>query len=240
MRPLIGVTTDREHARWGDWNAEVDLLPTNYADTIADAGGCPLLVPLRAGFEVELLARLDGLVLSGGPDIGAERYGERYHAMMCEVRPERDELELALLDAFLAARRPILAICRGAQLLNVLRGGSLLQHLPDNLDGVNHRGERNASIRHVVTLTPGGRVAMALGAEVHASCNHHQAINRLGSGVRAVGHAADGVIEAVELDDHPFAVGIQWHPEMSSDARLFRALVVSTSVRGTQRRYQPI
>jgi putative glutamine amidotransferase len=225
MRPLIGITTEREHAHWAGYNAEVDLLPANYSDIVVAAGGCPVLVPLRPGCVVELLAHLDGLLVSGGGDISAERYGATAHPSMHDVRPDRDQVELLLLGSFIEARRPVLAVCRGAQLLNVLRGGDLVQHLPDTLDGDGHRGPGSASLRHKVALVPGSHVAEALGTAVEASCNHHQAINRLGRGVRTVAQAVDGVIEAVELDDHPFAVAVQWHPEESGDVRLFQALV---------------
>lgn len=227
MRPLIGITTEREHAHWVGMDAEVDLLPTNYADMVAAAGGCPVLIPLRPGYEHELVAHLNGLLVSGGADISADCYGATAHPSMRDIRPDRDQAELAVLGAFIAARRPVLAICRGAQLLNVLRGGNLIQHLPDVLDCEDHRGPGNASLRHQVALVPGSRVAAALGTTVEASCNHHQALNRLGGGVLAVAQAADGVIEAVELDDHPFAVAVQWHPEDSGDVRLFQALVTA-------------
>lgn len=229
MRPLIGITTERECARWGIWDAVVDLLPATYADMVAAAGGCPVLVPLRAGFEAELLRQLDGLIVSGGPDIAPERYGQAAHASVRELRPDRDAVELPLLDAFIAARRPVLAVCRGAQLLNVSRGGTLVQHLPDLVGAQSHSGGGNASVRHEVSLVPGSRVAASLGSHVDASCNHHQALNELGAGVRVVGRTADGVIEAVELEDNSFAVGVQWHPEESSDIRLFQALVAAAS-----------
>lgn len=228
-RPLIGITTERELARWDVWDADADLVPAAYADMVVAGGGCPVLVPLRAGFEDELVRRLDGLVVTGGPDIAPERYNETAHESVRGLRPDRDAAELPLLDNFIAARRPVLAVCRGAQLLNVSRGGTLIQHLPDVRDSRNHRGEGSTSIQNVVTLVSGSQIAACLGTTVAATCNHHQALNKLGVGVRVVGRAADGVIEAVELDDSRFAIGVQWHPEESGDVRLFRALVMAAS-----------
>lgn len=236
MRPIIGITAERERAQWVAMEADVDLLPANYADMVVAAGGCPVLVPLRAGYEANLAARLDGLIVSGGPDISPELYEAVPHSSMREMRPVRDEAELATLAAFIEAGRPILAICRGAQLLNVLQGGDLIQDLPEVLSGAHHRGSDGASIHHVVTLVPGSRAANALGATVQACCNHHQAISRLGCGLRVVARAADGVIEAVELDGHAFAIAVQWHPEESRDVRLFEALVAeAVDVRQTGR-----
>lgn len=231
VRPLIGITTEREHARWDVWDADVDLLPSAYADMVVAGGGVPVLVPLRAGLEDELVRRLDGLVISGGPDIAPARYNEMAHESVQGLRPDRDAVEFPLLNSFIAARRPVLAVCRGAQLLNVSRGGSLVQHLPDLPDSGRHSGEGTASIRHVVTIVPGSRIAASLGSRVEAACNHHQALKQLGAGIRVVGRAADGVIEAVELDESRFAIGVQWHPEESGDVRLFRALVIAASTR---------
>lgn len=227
MRPLIGITTDLERARWGKWDMQVDLLPATYSDAVARAGGAPVLIPLRAGLDGGLARRLDGLILSGGPDIAAERYGAEPHEAMREIRYERDEAELGLLREFLSTGRPIVAICRGTQLLNVFRGGTLVQHLPEILSGANHHGPEQRPLVHEVALQPASRIAAILGPRVQARCNHHQAVQRAGTGVRVVGHANDGVIEAIELDDHPFAIGVQWHPETSHDGRLFEALVAA-------------
>ena len=229
MRPMIGITTERERATWGDMVDEVDLLSATYADMVAAAGGCPLLVPLRSGYEAELLAHLDGLVVSGGPDIAAERYGAIRHIHTEDVRPDRDELELSLLASFIEAGRPVLAICRGAQLLNVLRGGDLVQHLPDVLEGGRRHGLASAPLCHAIELLPDSALAAALGTTAEARCSHHQAMNRLGDGLRVVARADDGVIEAVELGDHPFAVAVQWHPEESGHVQLFEALVMASA-----------
>ena len=221
MRPMIGITTERERATWGDMVDEVDLLSATYADMVAAAGGCPLLVPLRSGYEAELLAHLDGLVVSGGPDIAAERYGAVRHINTEEVRPDRDELELSLLASFIEAGRPVLAICRGAQLLNVLRGGDLVQHLPDVLEGGRRHGLASAPLCHAIELTMEltltGRMMEADEAAAIGLINY------------LVARADDGVIEAVELGDHPFAVAVQWHPEESGHVQLFEALVMASA-----------
>jgi putative glutamine amidotransferase len=228
VRPLIGITCEREPARWDVWNAEADLLPATYADMVIEGGGCPVLIPPRKGLASDLVGRLDGLVLSGGPDVAPSRYGEGAHESVLEVREERDELELSLLAAFLAWRRPVLAVCRGAQLLNVCRGGTLVQHLPDVI-GRSHREEGTASMQHHVRLTKGSKIEGILGPVVEAQCSHHQAVRELGAGLHEVGRADDGVIEALELTDHPFVIGVQWHPEDSADARLFAALVTAAA-----------
>jgi putative glutamine amidotransferase len=231
--PLVGISAYSEQARWGVWDTEAMVLPRRYPDRVACAGGIPVLLPPTAGIE-DALARLDCLVLSGGGDIDPARYGAQRRPETTSVSEDRDAAELALLQTALAARMPILGICRGMQLINVALGGSLHQHLPDVVGHDEHAPKPGAFGSHEVKVAPGSRLAQILGhtdLEVHESADvpthHHQGINRLGSGLTATAWAADGTVEAFELDgaECPFGVAVQWHPEAGDDLRLFTALV---------------
>lgn len=227
-RPLVGITAYGERATYGVWeHQEVALLPRTYLDAVLAAGGIPLLLPpsVEAAAAVE---RLDAVVLAGGPDVDPARYGAARAPRTGAPRPERDEAELAVLHRALELRRPVLAVCRGLQVLNVALGGTLHQHLPDvaGHDGHNPRPGVFATTR--VTLEPGSVVAGALGARVDGQCHHHQGIDRLAEGLVSTGRAGDGTIEAVELAGSPFVLGVQWHPEQD-DPRLFAALVAAVS-----------
>jgi len=231
--PLVGISAYSEQARWGVWDLEAMVLPRRYPDRVAQAGGIPVLLPPTAGIE-DALSRLDCLVLSGGGDIDPARYGAQRRLETTSVRGDRDEAELALLKTALAARMPILGICRGMQLINVAFGGSLHQHLPDVVGHDEHAPKPGAFGSHQVKVAPGSRLAEILGhtdLDVHLPADvpthHHQGINRLGAGLTATAWAADGTIEAFELDpaECPFGVAVQWHPEAGDDLRLFHALV---------------
>lgn len=224
-RPLVGLTAYGERARFGVWDVEAVLLPRTYTGIVLAAGGIPVLLPPRAD-AAEAVDRLDAVVLSGGPDIGSEHYGEAPHPRAGAARPERDAAELAVLERALKLDVPVLAVCRGMQLLNVALGGTLTQHLPDVVGHAGHNPEPGVFGTTTVTLDPAGAVGAALGATVVAQCHHHQAIERLAPGLVATGRAADGTIEAVEFEGHPFVLGVQWHPEQD-DQRLFTALVAA-------------
>lgn len=224
-RPLIGVTAYGERASYLVWDHEVVILPRDYADRVADAGGVPVLLPPRTE-AADAVDRLDGLVLTGGPDICPCRYGADPHPHTGKPRDERDATELAVLRRALQLGVPVLGICRGAQLLNVALGGTLTQHLPDLLGHSGHNPAPGVYGPVAVTLDPGGLVGATLGAAVVGLCHHHQGIERLADGLRVTGLAADGTIEAVELPGRRFVVGVQWHPEQD-DPRLFAALVTA-------------
>ena len=236
--PLVGISAYSEQARWGVWDTEAMVLPRRYPDRIACAGGIPVLLPPTAGIE-DALARLDCLVLSGGGDIDPARYGAQRRPETISVSQDRDAAELALLETALAARMPVLGICRGMQLINVALGGSLHQHLPDVVGHDEHAPKPGAFGSHEVKVAPGSRLAEILGhtdLEVHESADvpthHHQGINRLGSGLTATAWAADGTVEAFEIDraECPFGVAVQWHPEAGDDLRLFTALISAARV----------
>jgi putative glutamine amidotransferase len=227
-RPVIGISAYSEVARWGLWELPATVLPQNYSDRVAAAGGVPLLLPPVAGSEAAV-RRLDGLIISGGPDIEPVRYGQQAGPLTTIVRPERDEAEIAFFRTALAAGVPVLGICRGMQLMNVALGGTLIQHLPDVVGHDGHSPTPGTMAEHKVTVAPSGRVAGILGEGAHVvPTHHHQGIDRLGRGLAATAWAEDGTVEAVEIEGQ-FAVGIQWHPETGNDLRLFRALVATAA-----------
>jgi putative glutamine amidotransferase len=233
--PLIGISAYCEQARWGVWEAPAVVLPRRYAGSVVAAGGIPVPLPPVPGIE-HALARLDGLMLSGGGDIDPARYGAQPAARTANVRPERDTAEFALLEAATSLRLPVLGICRGMQVINVARGGSLHQHLPDVVGHDGHAPVPGAFGAHEVRVAPGSRLSAILGRDgdlpVTAPTHHHQAVDRLGRGLTATAWAADGTIEALEPDgDGPFLLAVQWHPEAGDDPSLFRALVATAAAR---------
>lgn len=224
VRPVIALSAYRETARWGVWERPVDLLPAKYADAVWRAGGAPLIVPALPGAAAEVLGSVDALLVAGGSDLDPGAYGAVPHPLLREVRPDRDATELDLVREALASGAPVLGVCRGAQVLNVVLGGSLHQHLPE-VTGVDHRGGTGVYTPTDVALTPGSRLSGVLGDHAVVCCYHHQGLDRLGEGLLPVGIAPDGTIEAVELPGAAWVVGVQWHPEEGEDPRLFDALV---------------
>ena len=224
MRPVVGITSYAEEASWGHWHLPAALVPLSYVRSVEAAGGRPLLVPPSDDGVEETLAALDGLIFSGGADLDPAAYGEESNGTI-GAQADRDRAEVALLEGALARDLPVLAICRGMQLLNVARGGSLEQHLPDAVGHERHRETRGAFSDHDVRLAEGSRAAAILGEEASIKSSHHQGPARIGSGLEPVGWAEDGTIEALESPGQTFAVGVLWHPEEGEDKRLFEALV---------------
>lgn len=229
MKPVIGITSYAQEASWGAWTLPAALVPLSYVRSVEVAGGRPVVLPPVSGAVAETLDTLDGLVFSGGADIDPVHYGEEPHPMTTGLHPERDGAELALLEGALAHQLPVLAICRGMQLLNVLRGGTLHQHLPERVDHDGHREARGAFSEHEVTLAPGSRTAAIIGTETRVLSSHHQGPERIGRGLEAAGWAEDGTVEVVE-DPERFVLGVLWHPEEGEDKRLFEALVEQARV----------
>lgn len=223
-RPVIGITAYREQTQWSYWNRDADVLPTAYADAVADAGGSPLLIPSRPDAALDSLSRLDALVISGGPDVDSALYHQPRHPSAGEPRRNRDATEIAVLAAAVSAGKPLLGICRGAQLLNVWRGGTLDQHIHDDLEILNH-GSDGVFAPRQVRIKEGSWLSSALGESTTVSCHHHQAIRVLGHGLRAVAWAEDGVVEAVEMEGRGMVQGVQWHPEEAEGSSLFGAFV---------------
>ncbi|WP_205314747.1 gamma-glutamyl-gamma-aminobutyrate hydrolase family protein [Nonomuraea lactucae] len=227
-RPVIGITTYVEPARFTVWDATVALLPYTYVEQVERAGGQPVLLP-PAGEPAGVVGRLDGLILAGGGDIDPGRYGEERHERTGYVRTFRDTAESDLLSAALEAELPFLGICRGLQVLNVTLGGTLHQHLPDLVGHTEHAPAPGRFGHLGVRAAPGSRVAEALGTEqvVEVPHYHHQGIDRLAPGLTVTAVAEDGAVEAAELDSGFFAMGVQWHPEAATDCALFEALVAA-------------
>ena len=225
MRPVIGITTYAEEATWGRWTEPAAFIPLAYVRAVERAGGRPLLVPpVEDGIE-ETLDVLDGIVFSGGGDLDPETYGAEVHAETNEVSPERDNAELVLLQAALGRDMPVLAVCRGSQVLNVARGGDLVQHLPEIVGHDRHRHEEAVMADHQVRVETASRLGSILGETAPVKSSHHQGFGRIGRGLRESAWAEDGTIEAVEDPSHRFALGVLWHPEEGEDYALFAALV---------------
>jgi putative glutamine amidotransferase len=218
LRPVIGLCAAIERARWSVWDDEAVLLPRSYALAVQRAGGLAVLLPPDPGDPDETLDLLDGLLLAGGADYG-------------DV-PERDAYELALAERALERDLPFLGVCRGMQLLNLVRGGTLIEHLPDALGHSDHRATPGAFGDHDVRLRPGSLAARAAGALVRATkSHHHQGIDALGDGLEVSGWAAmDDLPEAIEDTSRRFALGVPWHPEADSSAAEITALVEAARV----------
>jgi gamma-glutamyl-gamma-aminobutyrate hydrolase PuuD len=218
----------RERAAWAVWDQPSDLLPIGYADAVVTAGGIPLLLPpIEPGRAAATVQTLDGLVLSGGADVNPERYGAQPHRQNGPIRHDRDNWEIGLVHAALGRDIPILAICRGIQVLNVALGGDLIQHLPDVVGNSDHCQAVGKMGRHDVRLAATSIVGGILGAGASVATHHHQAIDCLGSGIVPTGWAADDTIEAVERAGSTWVVGVQWHPEAHEGAELFAAFVAA-------------
>ncbi|MFB7459103.1 gamma-glutamyl-gamma-aminobutyrate hydrolase family protein [Streptomyces sp. NPDC056188] len=225
VKPLIGVSTYLEsRASWGVWELPAALLPAGYPRLVQAAGGiAAMLPPDDPSHAASVVARLDGLVVAGGPDVEPERYGAEREPRTGPPARERDAWELALIRAALDSGTPLLGICRGMQLLNVALGGTLVQHIDGHTEDVGVFGA------HPVTPVAGTRYAAVVPEETYVPTYHHQAVDRLGEGLRASAHATDGTVEAVELPGDRFALGVQWHPEMGEDVRVMTALVRAAS-----------
>ena len=225
MRPVIGITAYAEQARWGVWEAPAALIPLSYVSAVERAGGRPLLVPPSENGIEETLAVLDGLLFSGGSDIDPDTYGAEAHPETNGVRPERDQAELALLEAALARDMPVLAVCRGSQVLNIALGGDLVQHLPEVVGHERHKHTPGVFADHDVEVLPGTKLHALVGDHAPVKSHHHQGYGRIGEGLREAARAEDGTVEAIEDPGRRFALGVLWHPEAGEDAALFEALV---------------
>jgi gamma-glutamyl-gamma-aminobutyrate hydrolase PuuD len=232
--PIVGISTYSVYADWGVWRDLASLTPRTYIDCVARAGGLPVQLPnAEIGLQHidALLDRLDAVVLVGGEDMcggwsGREEDPEQ-HAAHCELR---DRFEVELARRAWQRDLPILGICRGAQALNVSRGGTLVEDLPTAGASSEHLIERGVFNSHEVRFERGTRIEVLYGTSAHVPSHHHQAIDRVGEGLRVTGRARDGVIEAVEGSDQRFALGVQWHPEEDEDIVLFDALVQAPGV----------
>ncbi|OPC78312.1 gamma-glutamyl-gamma-aminobutyrate hydrolase [Embleya scabrispora] len=228
-KPLIGISTyHEESARWGAWQQPAALVPLNYPEYFRRAGALTVLLPPdEPDAAVETVERLDAVVIAGGPDVRPQRYGAQPHPRSGPHNDARDLWEIALIEAALASNTPLLAICRGMQLLNVVLGGTLIQHLPDVVGHGEHSGSPGAMAAHVVEPIP-GTLFGSLGVEAYeVPTFHHQAVDRLGNGLVVCARARDGIVEAVEAPNEKFVLGVQWHPEAGRDTRVADALVAA-------------
>jgi len=234
--PLIGLSTYVADARWGSWERRAAVLPESYFELVASAGGRPVLLPppstgpggSGAGAD-EVIDVIDGLVLTGGGDVDPFAYGERPGPEVGGVDVNRDVSERALLAAALRADMPVLAICRGCQILNVELGGTLHQHVPDVVGTLAHRSAPFEFGDVEVETVPGSVAAEVFGDTTTVLCSHHQSIRDIGRGLVPTAASADGVIEAVEMPSARFVLGVQWHPEEGMDQRPFDALVAAAA-----------
>ena len=224
-RPVVGITTYVEEASWGNWTLDAALIPYDYVRALERADARALLVPPNVEGVEETLDVLDGIVFSGGNDLDPESYGADAHPATKATRPERDRGELALLEGALARDLPVLAVCRGFQILNVARGGDLVQHLPDVVGSEQHREVAGVFSDHGVKIDDRSRLGSVLGERAPVKSHHHQGVGRVGDGLREVAWADDGTVEGLEDPERRFAVGVLWHPEAGEDQKLFEALV---------------
>ncbi|MBV9095056.1 MAG: gamma-glutamyl-gamma-aminobutyrate hydrolase family protein [Streptosporangiaceae bacterium] len=245
MTPVIGITTYDEHASWREWSARAATLPWAYVEAVRSGGGRPVLLP-PGGDDDEAsatVAGLDAVVAAGGPDIDPARYGAARHERTQPPVPARDAWDFAVTASALRLGVPLLAICRGMQVLNVLRGGTLHQHLPDLTGHTRHGGRPGGFGRHNVRVASGSKLGGIVPADgyLEVPTRHHQAVDLLGDGLAAVAWAEDGVVEAVEAGPSAlegmggFVLGVQWHPERGDDMRLFTALAAAAAGRAAER-----
>lgn len=231
MAPLIGITCYVERARWRSWDRPAALLPVSYIRAVADAGGRPVLVPPIEEALDDYVEVLDGLVASGGADIDPALYGAERHPRTDPLNPDRDEFELGLLKRAMDRGVPVLGICRGMQMMNVAKGGDLIQHLDDHTDGAGHVKSPGEFSSHSVTVSPGSRLGTIVGERTTARSHHHQAPNKVGKGLTKVAWSEDAVTEGLEAPDDPFTIGVLWHPEEEGVGPLFAALVEAAEPR---------
>ena len=232
MKPLIGITTHYQANEYGQTRI---VLHKAYANAVLQAGGVPVLIPsliAEDGWDA-LYSRLDGILFSGGGDIALEHFSGDAHPRIGDVEPERDSVEFKMLHAAASDGKPFLGICRGCQVMNVALGGTLYTHLPDQLPNAldhSYPGNLRTVLVHEVKIEEGTRIADVLGEPiVKVNSHHHQGLKDIAPSLRIAGHAPDGLVEAIELPDHPFGLAVQWHPEwltfQESTRNLFRKFV---------------
>ena len=235
-KPVIGITTYLTPATFGVWEEDAALVPVAYVRAVEAAGGRALLVPPSVDGIQETLDAVDGLLFSGGSDLDPELYGQEAHSETNDVVPARDSAELALRRAALERDMPVLAVCRGSQVLNVALGGDLVQHLPDVVGDEKHKHTPGVFADHDVHVLPGTIIQRILGDRAPVKRHHHLGYGRIGGGLLESARADDGTVEALEDPNRRFALGVLWHPEAGEDFALFEALVEEASVYHEERK----
>jgi putative glutamine amidotransferase len=230
MRPVVGITSYVEQARWGVWDVPAVVLPFRYVERVEAAGATAVVLPPSASTDAAVLDRLDAVVFAGGADLDPALYDQAAHEQTTGLRPDRDAAEVPLMRAALDRDLPLLGICRGMQVLSVVSGGALEQHLPDLVGHEGHRPEPGVYGRHDVRLAPGSLAHRLLGDEVSVPSYHHQGLASAGT-LTVTGWADDESPEVVEDPTRRFALGVLWHPEAGDDLRLFEALVAAAGPR---------
>ena len=227
MKPLIGITTTQSKTVYGQPTV---MLMQSYLNAVMQAGGVPILIPSllsEDGWEV-VYSRLDGILFSGGGDIGLAFSPGDPHPRIDEVDLQRDSIELKLLQAAASDGKPFLGICRGCQVMNVALGGTLYTHIPDQLTNAldhSYPGNMRTALVHEVKIEEGTHIAKLFGEPIlKVNSLHHQGLKTIAPSVRVAGHAPDGLVEAIELPDHPFGLAVQWHPEWLTDQESTRNL----------------
>ena len=230
VKPVIGLTTYKQRAQTGVWDVTAAFLPAVYFEAVQRAGGIPVLLPPQP-VDDEVVARvldgLDGIIITGGADVDPARYGQAPGAHTDRPQLERDAWEDALLTAAIERELPFLGICRGMQVLNVNRGGSLHQHVPDVIGNDRFRIGGGEFATNVVETEPGSELDALVGARLPVKSYHHQSVDAVGAGLTVTARTDDGTVQALELEGVPFGVAVQWHPEedAAEDVRLFAGLV---------------
>lgn len=222
-RPVIGITVGRRPSTFGGWEIEADIIPSTYAKAVEAAGGQPLLLP--AGTCDSLLKLVDGLVVAGGPDIDPAMYGKEPCEYGAVAHQEQDKSEADLIRCAVENDIPLLGICRGMQLMCIIHGGKLHQHLPKTPGFENHGGWDGEETQHGVVMVEGSGLHKIMGSEATANSTHHQGVSDPGSLTVTAHSSHDGLIEGVERSDKKFCLGVQWHPERIEQIQLYRALV---------------
>ena len=224
MRPVIGITCFMRDTVYGNWNRHAAILPSAYVSVIDRVGGTPLIIP-PAGDMTKILDSIDGLVVSGGPDLYPQNYGEEPESMTVEFYPEQDATEMSLIREAMARDMPFFGVCRGMQILSVMHGGRLHQHLDTTPGHEGHGGFDGVETEHGVSTSPGSLLESLMGKSITVNSTHHQGVADAGDLTVAAIAKHDGLIEAVERQDLRFCLGVQWHPERAGHDVLYSALV---------------
>ena len=227
MKPLIGITTNQSQNAYGQ---PTIMLMQSYVNAVIQAGGVPVLIPsmIEENGREALYSRLDGILFSGGGDIGLEYSPGEPHPRVDDVDLSRDSIELKFVNTAAADGKPFLGICRGCQVVNVALGGTLYTHIPDQLPNAldhDYPGNKRTILVHEVKIEEGTHIAEIYGEPIiKVNSLHHQGLKNIGPSLRVAGHSPDGLDEAIELPDHPFGLAVQWHPEWLTDQESTRNL----------------